>query len=197
VRGYLELLWTFFVIGGTAFGGGYTVVPILDRELVKKRGWISMDEVLDFYTIAQITPGVIIVNIATFVGYKRKGFLGGIVATTGMMLPGIFLMLIISMFFRHFAEHRIVQHAMVGIRLAVCALMLDVVVKLFKGFFRDYKAVIISVAAFALSAVFSTNPVFVVLGAGLAGLLLYSPRRAVPKGGSPSKGGNSPEGDSP
>jgi len=190
VRGYLELLWAFFVIGGTAFGGGYAVVPVLDRELVKKRGWIGMDEVLDFYTIAQITPGVIIVNIATFVGCRRKGFLGGVVATTGLILPGILLMLVVSIFFRYFAEYRLVRHAMVGIRLAVCALMLDVVVKLFKGFFRDYRAVIISVAAFALSAVFSASPVLVVLGAGLAGLLLYRPRRAV-------SGGDSGEGDAP
>ncbi|MCL2193610.1 MAG: chromate transporter [Treponema sp.] len=195
MRGYLELLWAFFVIGGTAFGGGYAVVPVLDRELVKKRGWITMDEVLDFFTIAQIAPGVIIVNIATFVGCKRKGILGGIVATTGLILPGIFLMLIVSMFFRYFAEHRVVQHALVGIRLAVCVLMLDVVIKLFKGFFRDYKAIIISVAAFVFSAVFSTNPVFVILGAGLAGLLLYLPKRAVPKGGSASDG--PPKGDAP
>ena len=194
MRGYLELLWAFFVIGGTAFGGGYAVVPILDRELVKKRGWITMDEVLDFYTIAQITPGVIIVNIATFVGCKRKGFPGGVVATVGLLLPGICLMLVVSMFFRHFAEHRIVRHAMVGIRLAVCALMLDVVIKLFRGFFRDYKAVIISVAAFALSAVFSANPVFVVLGAGLAGLLLHLPRRAAPKDGPRSSDGGPPVG---
>jgi len=187
VRGYLELLWAFFVVGATAFGGGYAVVPILDRELVKKRGWISMDEVLDFYTIAQITPGIILVNIATFVGCKRKGFLGGAVATIGLILPGVCLMLLISMFFRHFAENRIVQHALTGIRLAVCALMLDVAIKLFKGFFRDYKAVIISIIVFALSAVFSVSPVFVILGAGVVGFLLYSPKRAASED-TPSKG---------
>ncbi|MCL2600625.1 MAG: chromate transporter, partial [Treponema sp.] len=87
MRGYLELWWAFFVIGGTAFGGGYAVVPVLDRELVRKRGWISMDEVLDFYTVAQITPGIVAVNIATFVGCKRNGILGGIIATVGLVLP--------------------------------------------------------------------------------------------------------------
>jgi len=182
MREYLGLFRAFFVIGGTAFGGGYAIVPVLDRELVKKRGWITMDEVLDLYTIAQITPGIILVNIATFVGCKRKGFLGGLFATIGLVLPGICLMLIVSLFFRHFAEHRVVQHALVGIRLAVCALMLDVVIKLVKGFFKDYKAVIIAVAAFALSVVFSVSPVFVVLGAGLAGFLLYSPKSATPEG---------------
>ena len=176
-REYLGLFRAFFVIGATTFGGGYAIVPVLDRELVKKRGWITMDEVMDFYAIAQITPGIIAVNIATFVGSRRKGFFGGIVATLGLILPGACLMFIVSLFFRHFAEQRIVQHALAGIRLAVCALMLDVVIKLVKGFFRDYKAVIIGIAAFALSAAFSVSPVFVVLGAGLAGFLLYSPRR--------------------
>ena len=194
MKGYLELLWAFFVIGGTAFGGGYAVVPVLDRELVKKRGWITMDEVLDFYTIAQITPGIILVNIATFVGCKRKGVAGGIAATIGLIFPGICLMLVVSMFFRHFAEHRIAGHALAGIRLAVCALMLDAAIKLFRGFFRDCRAVIIGIAAFALSAVFSVSPVVVVLGAGIAGFLLYSPKRAVPGGGTPPESGAPPGG---
>lgn len=155
------------------------MVPVVDRELVKKRGWISMDEVLDFFTVAQITPGIIIVNVATFVGCKRKGILGGIVATLGLVLPGICLMLLVSIFFRRFAEYQIVRNALVGIRLAVCALMLDTVLKLLKGFFKDYKAVIISIVAFVLSAVFTVFPVFIVIGAGLAGFLLYSPKRKV------------------
>jgi len=155
------------------------MIPVVDRELVKKRGWISMDEVLDFFTVAQITPGIIIVNVATFVGCKRKGILGGIVATLGLVLPGICLMLLVSIFFRRFAEYQIVRNALVGIRLAVCALMLDTVLKLLKGFFKDYKAVIISIVAFVLSAVFTVFPVFIVIGAGLAGFLLYSPKRKV------------------
>ena len=164
-------------------------MPVLDRELVRKRGWISMDEVLDFYTVAQITPGIVAVNIATFVGCKRNGILGGIIATVGLVLPGVCLMLFVSMFFWHFAEHRMVGHALVGIRLAVCAIMLDAVVKLFKGFFRDYKAVVIGGVAFALSVVFSVSPVFVVLGSGLAGFLLYSPRRMMPGKRPPSPEG--------
>jgi chromate transporter len=177
VRDYLELFWAFFVIGVTTFGGGYAVVPVLDRELIKKRGWITMDEVLDFYTIAQITPGIIMVNIATFIGYKRKSVLGGIIATTGLVLPGICIMLIISLFVRRFAEYQMVRHALSGVRLAVCALILDTVIKLFKGIFKDYKAVIVSIIAFVLSAVFSLSPVYIILGAGLAGFVLYRPWR--------------------
>ena len=173
----LELFWAFFVIGATAFGGGFAIVPVLDRELIKRRGWITMDEVLDFYTIAQITPGIIIVNIATSVGYKRKGVLGGIIATVGMVLPGAGLMLIVSMFVNRLAEYPVVQHAFAGIRIAVCALILDTIIKLVKGFYKNYKSVAICAVAFALSAVFSLSPVYIILAAAIAGFLLYAPKR--------------------
>jgi len=179
VREYLELIWAFIAVGATAFGGGYAAVPLLEREMIKKRGWLSMDEVLDFYTIAQVTPGIILVNIATFVGYKRKGIPGGIIATFGLVLPGVCLMLLISLFIQRFAEYPIVQHAFSGIRLAVCALILDTTIKLFKGFWKNYKAVVISVVAFALSAVFSVSPAYIILAAGLAGFLLFSPKGKV------------------
>ena len=173
MRELLELFRAFIVIGATTFGGGYAIVPVLERELIKKRGWITMDEVLDFFTLAQITPGVIAVNIATFVGCKRKSFIGGAIATTGFVLPGVCLMLIISLFVRRFAEYPLVQHALAGIRLAVCALILDTTIKLFKGFFKNYKSIIISIIAFVLSAVFSVSPMYIILGAGLAGFALF------------------------
>ncbi|MDR2942646.1 MAG: chromate transporter [Treponema sp.] len=176
MREYLELLRAFIIIGATTFGGGYAIVPVLERELIKKRGWIGMDEVLDFYTIAQITPGVIAVNIASFVGYKRKGIAGSAVATIGLVLPGVCLMLLVSLFVKHFAEYLLVQRALAGIRLAVCALILDTSIKLLKGVLKNYKAIIISVIAFVLSALFSVSPVYVILGAGLAGFLLFRPR---------------------
>jgi chromate transporter len=186
LRGYFDLLWAFFVVGASTFGGGYAVMPVLERELIKKRGWVTFDEVLDFYTIAQITPGIISVNIATFVGCKRMGVFGGIVATVGLLLPGVSLMLLISLFIKRFAEYPVVQHALAGIRLAVCALILDTSIKLIKGFFKNYKAVIIFIIAFALSAVFSVSPVYIILGAGLAGFFLFSPRS---KDGAPSQDG--------
>jgi len=176
VKEYLELFWAFIVVGCTTFGGGYTAIPVLEREMIKKRGWLTMDEVLDFYTIAQITPGIILVNIATFSGYKRKGIPGGIIATIGVVVPGVSLMLLISLFIKRFAEYPIVQHAFSGIRLAVCALILDTTIKLFKGFWKDYKALIISIIAFVLSAIFSVSPVYIIPVAGLAGFLLFSPR---------------------
>jgi chromate transporter len=136
-----------------------------------------MDEVLDFYTIAQITPGIIAVNVATFTGCRRKGVFGGILATIGLVLPGVCLMLVVSVFVQRFAEETVVQHALAGIRLAVCALILDTSIKLIKGFFKNFKSVVIFGIAFALSAVFSVSPVYVIVGAGITGFLLWLPRR--------------------
>jgi chromate transporter len=177
VKEFIELLRAFVVIGATTFGGGYAMLPILDRELIKKRGWVTMDELLDYYTIAQITPGIIAVNVATFVGYKRKGLAGGIIATIGFVLPGVSLMILLSLFITRFAEYRLVQHAFAGIRIAVCALILDTILKLSKGFFKNFKSIAVFAIAFALSAVFSVSPAYIILGAGLAGFLLFSPKR--------------------
>ncbi|MDR0877949.1 MAG: chromate transporter [Treponema sp.] len=175
MKEYLELIWVFIKIGVTTFGGGYAMLPVLDRELIRKKGWIDMDEVMDYYTIAQVTPGIIAVNVSTFVGYKRKGFFGGALATIAFVLPGVILMTIIGIFIQRFAEYPAVQHAFAGIRVAVGALILETVLKLCKGVFKDLRGVIIFVIAFVLSAIFSTSPVFIILGAGFAGFFLFRP----------------------
>ena len=170
-----DIFFAFIIIGVTNFGGGYAILPALERELIKKRGWITKDEVMDYFTISQITPGVIAINISTFVGCKRKGALGGLVATIGFIVPGVTLMILISLFIRQFADYAIVKHAFTGIRIAVGALILSTTINMVKGFFKEYKSIIIFVIALVLSAVFSTSPVFIVLGAGIAGLFLFPP----------------------
>jgi chromate transporter len=188
LKAWLDLLWTFIRIGAMTFGGGYAMVPVIERELIKRKGWTNMDEVMDYYTIAQITPGVIAVNVSTFIGYKRKGPLGGLLATIGFLLPGLTLMVVISLFIKQFAEYPAVQHAFAGIRVAVGALILDTVIKLLKGVFKDKKAVAIFILGFVLSAVFSASPVFFIAGAGAAGFFFYGPKK-IPL---PAKDGKEP-----
>ncbi|MDR1318668.1 MAG: chromate transporter [Treponema sp.] len=183
MKQYFELVWTFIKIGASTFGGGYAMIPVLERELIKKKGWITMDEVMDYYTIAQVTPGIIAVNVSTFVGYKLKGVFGGIIATVSFIIPGVLLMIVISAFVRRFADYAVVRHAFAGIRVAVGALILDTVIKLCRGVFRDFRAAAIFVIALVLSAALNASPVYIVTGAGLAGLLLYS-RKAGPGDGS-------------
>jgi chromate transporter len=175
MKEYFELIWTFIKIGVMTFGGGYAMLPVLDRELIRKKGWLDMDEVMDYYTIAQVTPGIIAVNVSTFVGYKRKNFFGGLLATVSFVLPGVTMMIVTGLFIRHFAEYEGVQHAFAGIRLAVGALILDTVLKLCKGVFKNFRGILLFVIAFVLSAIFSTSPVFIILGAGAAGFFLMGP----------------------
>ena len=175
MKEYVELLLTFLKMGCITFGGGYAMIPVVERELVKKKGWVTMEEVMDYYTIAQITPGIIAVNLSTFIGYKRKGLLGGTIATIGFVLPGIVLVLLAAFFIRNIEEYPVVIHAFTGIRIAVGALILDTVIKMVRGIFKDALAVIIYIAAFALSFVWSVSPMIVVLGAGFAGLFIYRP----------------------
>ena len=176
MKDYLELIWTFIKIGALTFGGGYAMVPVLERELIRGKGWTTMDEIMDYYTIAQVTPGLIAINVSTFIGYKRKGLPGGITATIGFILPGVILMTIISVFISRFAEYAAVQHIFAGIRVAVGALILNTILRLIKGFFADFKSVAIFAAAFALSALLKQSPVYIILGAGLLGWLLYKPK---------------------
>ncbi|MCL2478079.1 MAG: chromate transporter [Treponema sp.] len=186
MKDYLELLLTFAKMGCITFGGGYAMIPIVDRELIKKKGWVTMDEVMDYYTIAQITPGIIAVNLSTFVGYKRKGPLGGTLTTIGFVLPGICFILLVAYFLRNIMDYPAVVHAFAGIRIAVGALILDTVVKMVKGIFKEWKSLIIYVAAFILSAAWSVSPMLIILGAGVIGLAVYLPAtlNKTGKGGS-------------
>jgi chromate transporter len=184
-----ELFFTFVKMGVLTFGGGYAMIPVVERELIVKKNWTTMDEVMDYYTIAQITPGIIAVNLSTFIGCKRKGPLGGFAATLGFVLPGVCFITVIALCLTNFADLPAVKHAFTGIRVAVCALIVDTVIKLVKGVFKNRKAVVMYIIAFALSAIWSVSPVLLVAASGLLGLLVFRQKPAAanasePKGGS-------------
>jgi chromate transporter len=183
MKGYLELFLVFLKMGCFAFGGGYAMVPLVERELIKKRGWTNLDEVIEWYTIAQITPGIIAVNLSTFVGYKRKGILGGILATIGFVLPGASIIVVAALLLSNFADNAIVKHAFVGIRIAVGALILDTVIRLVKGISKEIKTLVIYIIVFFILVFplipgFIKSPVLLVLASGLVGLFVY--RRKTP-----------------
>ena len=184
---YFELFWTFAKIGVCTFGGGYAMLPILQRELVEKRNWTTEAEMSDYFAIGQCTPGIIAVNTATFVGHKLKGPVGGVVATLGLVFPCLVIIMLIAAFLQNFAELPVVIHAFNGVRACVCALILSSVLKLRKSTVVDVPTVIIFVvvavlavvgnfvtfpAGTALAAVmgFVTSPIVLVVLAGAAGL---------------------------
>jgi chromate transporter len=184
-----KLFWTFFKIGAFTFGGGYAILPILERELIRKKGWTTMDEVMDYYTIAQVTPGIIAINVSTFIGYKLKGIMGSIVSTLAFISPACVIITLIAAFLSNYQDLPLVQHAFGGIRVAVGALVLDTVIKMIRGFYRDFKALILFIAVLGLSVAFSPSPVFVVIGAGIAGFFLYRGRGDAPGTGGGVSGG--------
>lgn len=147
-----DLFWTFCKIGALTFGGGYAMLPLIQREIVENKKWSTEKEILDYYAVGQCTPGVIAVNTATFIGYKLRGIIGGIVATLGVIFPSIVIILIIATFLQNFADLAIVQSAFAGIRVAVVALIITTVVKLIKSSIKDYLGVIIAIIAFVISA---------------------------------------------
>jgi chromate transporter len=164
-------------VGALTFGGGYAMLPIVDREIIQKKGWATMDEVMNYYTIAQITPGVIAINTATFIGNKVKGKIGGVLATLSFMLPGTLLMIAIAFCLRRFAGSPIAGHAFAGIRVAVSALILNTVIKLIRGVFKDARAVVIMLIVFAVMVVANPSPVLLVVPAGIFGFFIYRPQK--------------------
>lgn len=166
-----DLFWTFCKIGALTFGGGYAMLPLIQREIVENKKWSTEKEILDYYAVGQCTPGVIAVNTATFIGYKLRGIIGGIVATIGVIFPSIVIILIIATFLQNFADLAIVQSAFAGIRVAVVALIITTVVKLIKSSIKDYLGVIIAIIAFVISAFIGLSPVYVVIAAALTGFI--------------------------
>lgn len=168
----LELFLVFAQIGGTTFGGGYAMLPILQREVVEKRKWATNEELMDYYAIGQCTPGIIAVNTATFIGYRLAGVLGGIVATLGVVFPSILIITLIAMFLNNFADIEFVKHAFAGIRVCVCVLILNAVLKLGKQSIKDNRCIVIFLVILALSLLTPISPALLVIAAGIAGYFL-------------------------
>jgi len=177
----IQLFVTFFRIGVVSFGGGYAMLPILQRELVDKKCWVTTEELADYFAIGQCTPGVIAVNTATFVGYHKKGVLGSIVATLGIIAPSVIIITIIAAFIDNFSDLEIVKNAFAGIRACVFVLILNAVIKLWKTAIIDKISIIIFVIAFALAAFTSLSAIIIVLAAGVAGIVIKAIRKEASK----------------
>lgn len=167
---YLDLFRTFFRTGACTFGGGYAMLPILQRDVVENKGWATEEELTDYFAIGQCTPGVIAVNTATFIGYKYKGILGGIVATLGLVCPSILIITIIALFLRNFADLPVVAHAFAGVRACVCALILNATLKIWKSAIIDLPTALIFCIVLVLSILWGLSPALLVTVAALIGL---------------------------
>mgnify|MGYP003289407535 CR=1 FL=1 len=168
----LQLYWAFFKIGGLTFGGGLTMLPMLEHELVNNKKWITSDELLDCYAIGQSTPGIIAVNTATFVGYKKEKVAGGIFATLGMVTPSLVIITIAAMCLQFFMTNETFQHAMMGIRGVVCALMLNTVLNLAKKSLINITGLIIFAIILTAAFFFKVPAIILILITAATGILI-------------------------
>lgn len=173
MKEYLQIFWAFIKVGALTFGGGYAMLPILQRDIVEHNKWATDEEVMDYYAMAQCLPGIIMVNTSVFIGRHRKGTLGGVVAGLASALPSLVIITVIATFLTAFADYPIVQNAFAGIRACVVVLIANAVIKLWKSAMVDWKSiVIVFLPVFALSAFTGVSPILLVVAAALAGIII-------------------------
>ncbi len=177
---YLDMFWAFFCIGGLTFGGGYAMLPMLEREIVDRRHWATSEELLDYYAVGQCTPGIIAVNVATLIGFRQKRYLGAVFSTAGVVAPSYIIISLIAGALKAVAGNEMVAHAFGGIRVAVCVLVIAAVIKLFKPSVKDKLTAVIFIATFAAMVLLPVSPIVIVIVAGLLGFLAKRPAQ---KGG--------------
>jgi len=177
-----SLFITFAQVGVMTFGGGYAMLPILQREVVDSKKWCTEDELMDYFAVGQCTPGIIAVNTATFIGYKKRGNIGGVMGTLGMIFPGLVIITLISYVLDAFESNRYVQMSLAGIRVCVCALIVVAIIKLSKKSIIDLPTALIAFSIFFIMLFYSVSPViFVLVGIalGLVLSILHERRRTI------------------
>ncbi|MGN0628724.1 MAG: chromate transporter [Oscillospiraceae bacterium] len=169
----MDLFLTFARIGGLTFGGGYAMLPMLQREVVEKKRWATENELMDYYAVGQCTPGVIAVNTAVFVGNKVHGVAGAVAASLGVVFPSLVIIVAIAAFIQSFSDLPVVQNAFAGIRVGVCVLILDAVIKLFKKAVVDKFTLALFAVVFLASIFVDISPILYVIVAAAAGIVVY------------------------
>lgn len=175
-RQLIQLYIAFFKVGLFTIGGGYAMLPIIERELVQNLNLIKMESVMESYTMAQTLPGVIASNAAALIGYKLKKLRGAIVCTLGVITPSIIIILIIAAVFSKIEHLEAVQNAFKGIRVVVLALLMDSLIRLFKVAIFDKKTLAIATLSFLLVLGSFISPILVIFSGGLLGLVIYRER---------------------
>ena len=180
LRQFVELYLAFLKIGAFTFGGGLAMMPIMQRELIEKRGWLTDEELIDYFAIGQSTPGIIAVNVATFVGYKRLGVLGGIIGTLGVVTPSWVIIMILAGAISSVDKYPVAQKALKGINVAVAALLTSVIVKFSKKTIKSVWNAVLMLTAFALIYFFKVQSVWIIIASLVIGCLItmYKQKKA-------------------
>ena len=177
MRQLIKIFLTFARIGVFTFGGGYSMLPMFQRDLVEKNEWLTEAEMTDYFSVSQCLPGIIAVNTSVFIGHKQGGRAGGIAAALGVISPSIIIILIIAAFITRFSDIPVVQHAFAGIRVCVTVLIINTIIKLWKSAIVDKAALAIFAVVFAVSVFTSFPVVILVVAAGSVGIGVKALRR--------------------
>lgn len=172
LKQFLELYFVFAKIGTFTIGGGLAMMPMIQKELIEKRHWITDDELLDYYAVGQSTPGIVAVNVSTFVGYKQLGILGGIIATFGMVTPSLVIIILLANFINSIDDYPIVQKALKGINVAVTALLTSVVVNFSKKTIKNIFNAICMIISFVVVFFLKIQSFYIILAALLIGTII-------------------------
>lgn len=172
LRTLFELYYEFAKIGTFTIGGGLAMMPMMERELIAKKHWITEEDLLDYYAIGQSTPGIVAVNVATFVGFRQAGIIGGIVATLGMVTPSLVIIMILAGLINSISDYPYVQKALAGINVAVAALLTSVVVKFAKKTIKKILHAVYMLSAFALVFFLKVPSVWIIIAALTAGVVI-------------------------
>ena len=181
------IFWSMLKIGCFAFGGGYAIIALLENEFITKRKWLDHDEFMDVVAVAESTPGPIAINVATYIGYKQKGFLGALIATIGMCLPSFVLMFLVSLFYKEFMEIALVAAAFKGIQICVVYLLASAGLKMLKRMKKTALNIIVFSLTFIgmiLCTLFEihVSSVWFILAAGVLGLVMFFIKKNKMKG---------------
>lgn len=172
LKQFLELYYVFAKIGTFTIGGGLAMMPMIQKELIEKRHWITDDELLDYYAVGQSTPGIVAVNVSTFVGYKQLGILGGIIATFGMVTPSLVIIMLLAKFINSIDDYPIVQKALKGINVAVTALLTSVVINFSKKTIKNVFNAICMMISFVVVFFLKIQSFYIILAALLIGTII-------------------------
>ncbi len=168
-----QLFYTFFMIGSLAFGGGYVMIPLLDRQIVNTLGWLTPNQFIDIVAIAEMTPGPIAVNSATFVGFQRAGILGSVVATTGVVLPSFLIVVAIAILVQRFSNSERLRCAICGVRPVVVGMIASAVWSVGKQTLLDWKSWLLAIVMLLLLLRAKVHPILLIAASGLLGLLFF------------------------
>lgn len=174
-----NIFFTFFKIGAFTFGGGYAMIPLIQKEVAEKNKWITDEEILEIMAISESTPGPISVNVATFVGYKVAGFWGAFFGTFGLVLPSFMIIFFLASILKQVQNNEIVEYAFFGIRAGVLALIINSLCKMYKQVSKNFVSYFIIIITFILSVLFNVNAIVIIILSALFGIVssLYIERR--------------------